>query len=103
MAGGFTEKLAVAFNDIDLCLKIREKGWSIIYDGEAVFSHYESKSRGYENSLRKRWRYEKEKAYFRERWAGILKDGDPFYHPKLALDRPDYSLAVPEEKIKNEQ
>ena len=102
-AGGFTEDLAVAFNDIDLCLKCKELGLRVIYDGGAVFSHYESKSRGYENSLRKRWRYEKEKAYFRERWAGILEEGDPFYHPMLSLLRADYSLKDPEERGKDEQ
>lgn len=60
---GFEEKLAVAFNDIDLCLKVRKAGYLIVYDSEALLYHHESISRGKEDTLEKRNRFEGEVDY----------------------------------------
>jgi len=91
-AGGFTEELAVAFNDVDLCLKLRENGRLIVYDPYAELHHDESKTRGSEDTPEKVERFNGEIAYMKERWSGILKEGDPMYNPNLTLTRWDYSL-----------
>ena len=91
-AGGFEETLAVAFNDIDLCLKIRSLGKLVVYNPAATMYHYESKSRGMEDTPGKIARFNKEADLFLGRWPQILKDGDPFYNPNLSLDRNDFAL-----------
>ena len=90
--GGLEEELAVAFNDIDLCLKIREKGKLIVYNPYAEMYHYESKSRGLEDTPEKLARFHKEIAILEKRWPKIMKDGDPYYNPNLTLDSQDFSL-----------
>ena len=82
---GFTEHLQVAFNDVDLCLKIREQGLYNVYLPFVELYHYESKSRGYEDTDEKRERFEKEQLFMRQRWGKSL-DNDPFYSPWLTLD-----------------
>lgn len=92
---GFEEKhLKVAFNDVDLCLKIREKGYRIIWTPYAELYHHESATRGYEDTPEKFARFQKEVAYMRQRWGEIL-DNDPYYNPNLDLLRGDFSLAFP--------
>ena len=91
-AGGFSPALQVAFNDIDLCLKIREAGWLIVYNPFAQLTHYESKSRGYEDTPEKIARFNKEADVFLKRWYQYLKDGDPYYNPNLSLNRADFAL-----------
>ena len=91
---GLDERLEVAFNDIDYCLRVREKGRMIIFNPHAELYHYESKSRGLENSAEKVERFNNEVAFFAERWEKILKDGDPYYNPNLTLDRADFSLKM---------
>ncbi|MDO4619740.1 MAG: glycosyltransferase family 2 protein [Lachnospiraceae bacterium] len=90
--GGFTEELAVAFNDIDLCMKIRAEQLLIVYNPFAEMFHYESKSRGLENTPEKQSRFSKEIALFKERWPEILRDGDPYYNPNLSMITQDFSL-----------
>ena len=90
--GGFTERLAVAFNDIDLCLKIRETGQKVVYNPYALFHHYESKSRGLEDTPEKVERFNREIAVFMKRWPEILEKGDPYYNPNLTLRKSDFSL-----------
>ncbi len=90
--GGLEEELRVAFNDIDFCLKVREKGYLVIYDADAVLHHYESKSRGYEDTPEKIRRFEGEAAYLIEKWNEIIEKGDPYYNPNLSLTRTDYSV-----------
>ena len=91
--GGFTEKLEVAFNDVDFCLKLRKKGLHILYDPYAVLYHYESKSRGAEDTPEKVRRFQGEVEYFGNTWKHILENGDPFYNPNLSLHRPDFTLS----------
>ena len=90
--GGFEEELEVAFNDVDFCLKVREKGYLVVYNPYAVLYHYESKSRGYEDTPEKRNRFEKEAFFTYNKWEKILADGDPCYNPNLTLSNSDFSL-----------
>ena len=90
---GFDERYAVAFNDVDLCLKIRKAGYLIVYDPYAQLNHYESKSRGMEDTDEKVRRFNSEIALFQNRWKDILREGDPFYNRNLTLARNDFSLA----------
>lgn len=95
--GGFYEGLAVAFNDIDICMKIRRAGFLVEYNPYAELSHYESKSRGEEDTPEKQRRFEREIALFKKRWPEILEKGDPYYNPNLTLKRSDFSLREDDE------
>lgn len=90
--GGLTEELTVAFNDVDLCLKAREKGYLVVYNPKVLAYHYESKSRGHEDSPEKLARFDREIAYIRNRWQEYFTDGDPFYNRNLSLKKQDYSI-----------
>lgn len=90
--GGFDEGLAVAFNDIDYCLKVRGLGKLVVYDPFAQLYHYESKSRGTEDTPEKILRFDSEVETFRKRWEEILAAGDPYYNPNLTLLASDFSL-----------
>lgn len=90
--GGLDEGYAVAFNDIDFCMKIRAAGYLIVFTPFAEFYHYESKSRGDEDTPEKRARFNSEVFRFQERWGKELKLGDPYYNPNLTLDSEDFSL-----------
>lgn len=89
---GLDEQYAVAFNDVDLCMKIRKAGYLIVYNPNAELMHYESKSRGYEDTEEKIKRFHSEIELFQNRWSEFLKAGDPYYNPNLTLDRNDFSL-----------
>lgn len=91
-AGGMTEELAVAFNDIDYCLKVRKLGYLVVYNPYAELFHYESKSRGLEDTPEKLERFHKEISILEQRWPDIMKKGDPYYNPNLTLDSQDFSL-----------
>ena len=91
-AGGFTEELAVAFNDVDLCLKVRKNNHLIVYDPYAKLYHMESKTRGAEDSKEKVRRFQTEIEYMRCHWMDILKNGDPYYNKNLSLTKWNYSL-----------
>lgn len=90
--GGLTEELAVAFNDVDFCLKVREKGYLVCYNPYVVAYHYESKSRGSEDSTEKQQRFHREIDYMRGKWNKILREGDPYYNINLSRVKNDYSL-----------
>ena len=91
-AGGFTEKLSVAFNDVDLCLKVRRNNKLIVYDPYVQLYHMESKTRGAEDSQAKVRRFQEEIEYIRCQWIDILKKGDPYYNKNLSLTKWNYSL-----------
>ena len=82
--GGFDENLAIAFNDIDLCLKVKKQGYNIVWTPYAEFTHYESKTRGAEDSPEKKARFQNEINYFRSKWEVELNNGDPHYSPNLS-------------------
>lgn len=90
--GGLDESFAVAFNDVDMCMRIRKAGYLIVWTPYAELYHYESKSRGLEDTLEKKKRFEGEVKRFQERWKAELAAGDPYYNPNLSLDREDFSL-----------
>lgn len=90
--GGLDEEFAVAYNDIDLCLRIRKAGYLIVWTPFAELYHYESKSRGYEDTPEKKARHDREAGLLRERWKLEIEKGDPYYNPNLTLDREDYSV-----------
>ncbi len=90
--GGLDEKFAVAFNDVDFCLRIREAGYLIVWTPYAEAYHYESKSRGLEDTPEKQQRFKGECERFYDKWDDFLKKGDPYYNPNLTLEKEDFSI-----------
>ncbi len=92
--GGLDERLAVAFNDIDFCLRIRQAGYRNVWTPYAEMFHHESASRGQEITPEKQARFASEVAFMQDRWADELA-ADPAYSPNLTLNANDFSLAWP--------
>lgn len=93
--GGLDEAFRVALNDVDFCLRVREKGYLNVFTPFAELYHFESASRGMDVvDEEKARRYEEECALFRERWKELLAKGDPYYNPNFSLDHSDYALKV---------
>lgn len=90
--GGLDETFKVAFNDVDLCMRIRQAGYLIIFTPFAELYHYESKSRGLDEAPEKRARFLGEVERFQTRWAKELAEGDPYYNPNFSLDKEDFSI-----------
>ena len=90
--GGFEEALTVAFNDVDLCLRCVRAGYLVVYNPKVELYHYESKSRGSEDSEDKVRRFQQEMEFMRTRWIDLLKQGDPYYNKNLTLSKWNYSL-----------
>ena len=90
--GGLDESFAISLNDVDFCLKLREKGLLNVFTPFAELYHYESVSRGLDDSGEKAERYNQESAHFREKWKTVLEKGDPYYNPNFSLDRSDFAL-----------
>lgn len=99
--GGFEERLSVAFNDVDLCLRANEAGNLVVYDPYACLRHYESKSRGAEDSPEKVRRFQEEIEFMRTRWEKLLKAGDPYYNKNLSLSKWNYSLRADRKRGRN--
>lgn len=83
----------IAYNDVDFCLKAKDIGLRNIYAASASLYHYESKSRGYEDTPEKKLRFQKEQTNLLKTWGHMLID-DPFYNPNLTKDREDFSIRV---------
>ena len=94
--GGLDESFRVALNDVDFCLRLREKGYLNIWTPFCELYHYESASRGSDLKGAGAARYEEECGRFREKWKEILEKGDPYYNVNFSLDRSDYSLKIAE-------
>lgn len=92
-AGGFEEALRVAYNDVDLCLKVRERGLKIVVDPDILLTHKESRTRGSDRTGVKAQRLNEEAAWMRDRWADRL-DNDPYYSPNHDLTRADFGYAA---------
>ncbi len=90
--GGFSHDLAVAFNDVDFCLKVTHAGYLIVYDPYVELYHYESKSRGLEDTPEKQERFARETATLEKHWPGIFTEPDPYYNVNLTLKSQDFSL-----------
>ncbi|WP_300925307.1 glycosyltransferase family 2 protein [uncultured Allobaculum sp.] len=95
--GGFNEDLAVAYNDIDLCLRIRKAGHQIIQNPFAIMFHYESQTRGYEDDEKKKARFENEVRRMYHLWPDELRSEDPYYNPNLDLTSITYQLRTDDE------
>ena len=89
---GFDEGFAVAFNDVDLCMRIRKKGYRIVWTPFAELYHYESETRGYEDTPEKQQRFSGEVERFQNRWGKELREGDPYYNPNLTLSSENFAL-----------
>jgi len=85
--------LKIAFNDVDFCLRIREKHYLNVYTPYAQAYHHESYSRGPEVTALQQVRFQQEVEYMQHRHAGILKSGDPYYNPHLSLESESFELA----------
>ncbi len=93
-AGRLDESFAVSLNDVDFCLKLREKGYLNVFTPFAELYHFESISRGLDDNGEKARRYNKESERFREKWKDVLKAGDPYYNANFSLDRSDFALKI---------
>ena len=89
---GLDENFAVAFNDVDLCVRIRRAGYLIVWTPYAELYHYESKSRGSEDTPEKQARFRGEVERFQSLHGDILEQGDPYYNPAFDLSRPSFEL-----------
>jgi GT2 family glycosyltransferase len=93
-AGGFDEDtFPVAFNDVDLCLKLNERGWQAFYEPRATLVHHESKSRGSDRSKENRARFAGELAALKKKWHTDERR-DPFHHPQLSPFCEQFLIAV---------
>lgn len=92
--GGLEERFAISLNDVDLCLKLREEGYLNVFTPFAELYHYESISRGLDDTGEKALRYQEESTRFREKWKKVLEKGDPYYNPNFSLDRSDFALKI---------
>ena len=91
--GGFEEAFTVAFNDVDLCLKVQALGRDNVWLHEAELYHFESQTRGYDDKGKKKKRFEQEKVMMEEKWGSLIEN-DPFYNPNLTRDIPNFSLRI---------
>ena len=91
-AGGMDEAFAVAYNDVDFCLRVRGMGLLVVFTPFAELYHDESKTRGYEDNPEKQKRFTEEKKRLLGRYQEYLEKGDPCYNPNLTLTAPDFSI-----------
>ena len=94
------DDLKIAFNDVDYCLRARDAGYLVVYTPFALLRHYESKSRGYEDTPEKQARFSSEVIYMRQRHKAHIEGGDPYYNPRLSLSNsfqpdPNYVYELP--------
>jgi len=92
--GGFDETLAVAFNDVDFCLRVGETGRRNLWTPFATLIHHESRTRGADDSAPKRARFHQEIRRMHARWGHVLGN-DPAYNPNLTLESEEFALAWP--------
>lgn len=90
--GYMDENFEVAFNDLDFCLKVRKAGYLIVTDPFVELIHYESKSRGYEDTPEKIKRFQGEIERFQNKWTDILEKGDPYFNKNFRLDTEEYKI-----------
>lgn len=95
--GGFNEDLPVAYNDVDFCLKVRDHGYWIVLDPFAMMYHYESRTRGFEDTAEKKKRFEDDVRKMYHFWPDVLRTPDPFYNPNLDITGITYQLRQDDE------
>ena len=89
------DHFAVAYNDIDFCLRLLDNGYINVFTPYCEAYHYESVSRGYEDTPEKQDRLQNETESFLKRWQSFIDQGDPWYNPNLSLDKEDFSIRLP--------
>lgn len=94
--GGLDENFAVSLNDVDLCVRAWKEGYVNVFTPFAELYHYESVSRGLDDSGEKAARYDRESEAFRTKWKELLVKGDPYYNVNFSLDRSDFALKLKE-------
>ena len=92
--GGLDENFAVSLNDVDLCVPAWKEGYVNVFTPFAELYHYESVSRGLDDSGEKAARYDRESEAFRTKWKELLVKGDPYYNVNFSLDRSDFALKL---------
>ena len=92
--GGLDESFAVAFNDVDFCVRVHKAGYQNLFTPFAMLYHYESKSRGLDESPEKRARFVSEVTRFQTRWKAELAAGDPCLNPNFDIDRDDFRIKL---------
>ncbi|HET8760877.1 MAG TPA: glycosyltransferase family 2 protein, partial [Nitrospiria bacterium] len=92
--GGYDEAFSHSFNDVDLCLRIRDKGYLVVYTPYAELYHHESVSRGHDEKPGERARLDREIALMKARWKRVFDAGDPYYSPNLTLEKTDFSFRI---------
>lgn len=88
------ENFKVAFNDVDFCLKLLQKGYRVVYNPYIELIHYESKSRGYEYTKEQEERFEKESNNFKEKWKEFLENKDSYYNKNFTLKTCNYDINI---------
>lgn len=94
-AGGLDEEFGIALNDVDFCLKLRNMGYLNVFTPFAELYHYESISRGLEDTSKKQKRYQEEVQKFKARYQDIIAKGDPYYNVNFSLDSAEYDIVIP--------
>lgn len=92
--GGFDTNLPYSYQDIDLCMKLRQKGYLIVFTPFSKLYHYESYTRGYPDTPEKEKRFLEDIQYFLAKWGSIVQKGDPYYNPNLSLDDANFAIAI---------
>lgn len=90
--GGFDERFVVAYNDVDLCLRVRQSGKLVVFTPFAELYHYESKTRGDDRDKKNKDRFKQEQKLFISTWKEFLDRGDPYFNPNFSLEREDFYL-----------
>jgi GT2 family glycosyltransferase len=92
--GGLDEQLAVAFNDVDFCLRLLRRGYRNVWTPYAELVHHESATRGLDTTSERQARFNREADVMRRRWGELLVN-DPAYSPNLTLETEDFAFAWP--------
>ncbi len=92
--GGLDENFEVSLNDVDLCVRAWKAGYVNVFTPFAELYHFESISRGLDDTGEKAQRYDRESEAFRAKWKDLLVQGDPYYNPNFSLDRSDFALKI---------
>jgi GT2 family glycosyltransferase len=87
------ERFTVAYNDVDFCLRVRAAGYVNVFTPFAELYHFESKTRGYEDTAEKQARFQREKDTLEQKWGDRIRL-DPYYNPNLTHSREDFSIAL---------
>ena len=94
--GKFDTDLAVAYNDVDLCLRLRENGYRIIFTPYTQLYHYVSLNKGFGKFSKNEKKFEGETMIMRKRWGQVIEKGDPYYNINLTTEKEDFSIKLSE-------